>query len=157
MGINVYKIPVSSDIISTYNEVGANGLFDTDNNFFWLPHDMTSLSQEPREERQTHPGYQQTYVTKDIRNPVIQIETKDGREFIKWILEEIQQEANDSTFQLYDYVHPEKGDKDQGFTIRNVVLKTIEPIGGTGTMRNGTIAGLGWRIQLEEDVSQFYG
>ncbi len=139
--------------------MGNQGLFDTVNNLFCLPHDIQGLKPEPREERQTHPGIKQTYVTKNIKNPVISIETKDGREAIKWVLEEIQEEANDLTFQLYDYVHPEKPDKAQGHTIRNVILKTIEPIGGTGLIQyeNGNvIAGLGWRILLEEDVRQFY-
>lgn len=156
MGINVYKIPVSPNIISNYNGVGMNGLFDTENNFFCLAHDIDQLKPEPREERQTHPGISQTYITKIVKNPVITIETKDGREAIKWVLEEIQEEANDLTFQLYDYVHPEKEDKVQGYTTRNVVLKQIEPIGGTGTTGDAIIAGLGWRIMLEEDVRQFY-
>ena len=57
---------------------------------------------------------------------------------------------------MWDYVHPEKEDREQGYTVRQVILKTIEPIGGTGMLSSGIIAGLGWRIILEEDVRQFY-
>lgn len=154
--INSYKIPISNTIVTAYNTIGHNGLFDTENNLFCLFHSIDGSGIEPREERQTHPGLTQTYVTKAIKNPTLTIETKDGREAIKWVLEAIAEESNDLPFPLWDYVHPEKQDREQGYTVRQVILKTIEPIGGTGMLSSGIIAGLGWRIILQEDVRQFY-
>jgi hypothetical protein len=146
---NPIKIPVSNTILTAYNVDKNIGLFDVANSQFCLQCDPSEIKHDPWKTRATHPGLLQTYVTVEVKNRVISVDTKDGRADIKNILDDIQSEVDDLFFPILDYHHPEKADVSQGYTIRQVVLKEISPVGGTFNLGN---IGLGWRIVFEEDV-----
>jgi hypothetical protein len=110
------------------------------------------VTHDPFKSRQSHPGLIQTYVTSSVKNRVISVETKDCRECISYILEDIQEEAEGLFFPILDYHHPEKSDRTQGYTERQVILKMIQPIGGTFSHPTMKVLGLGWRMEFEENV-----
>jgi hypothetical protein len=157
--LNTIEIEVSDAILAAYAprlelETWINpenfGLFD-DGRFVLtvLPDGYTA---DPKTISTVSLSVNGACVTVEKPARTIQIETGDCREAIALIFEEIQEEKNYKSFKIYDYHRPNKSDRSQGYTVRNVFLKQVEPMGGTITTDTdwGRVGTAGTRIVFSE-------
>lgn len=148
------EIPVSNSILATYNTDVNRGLFvnrgtELEPNWFFhlpFPHDT---KRDPKQEKIRYGGLKTAYIETIPKPFSCQIETRDSRVAINDVLELIDEES-DEFFPIYDWAWPNKEDREVGYTIRNVFLKLLEPLGALfNTESKGHLNPMGWRIQLE--------
>lgn len=148
------EIPISNSILATYNTDVNTGLFKnrgdeiTPNWFFHLPFPYDT-KRDPKEEKIIYRGINSSYIEKIPKLFSCQIETPDSRVAISDVLESIEEESEDSSFFIYDWAWTNKEDRETGYTIRQVVLKSLEPLGAIFKDFYWGDITKGWRIQLE--------
>jgi len=158
--LNTIEIEVSDTILTAYaprleSETWINpenfGLFN-DSSRFVLTVLPDGYDADPKITSTVSLSVNAAFVTLEKPARTIQIETGDCREAIALILEEIQEENNYKSFQIYDYHRPNKSDRGQGYTLRKVVLKEVKPMGGTITTGTdwGRVGTAGTRIVFSE-------